>query len=145
MKTSDSPIIVEESFDAPAKMVWRAITEVFHMRKWFFDNIPDFKAESGFKTEFVVDSGKGTFLHQWEIVEVIPQKLIKYHWKYAEYPGEAFVTFKLIDEADKVKLRLTNEVLEDFPDEIEEFKRESCQNGWEYFINNSLREYLTVK
>jgi uncharacterized protein YndB with AHSA1/START domain len=144
MKKDESPIIVEQLFDAPRVMIWRAITEVFHMRKWFFDNIPDFKPEKGFKTEFVVDSGKRKFLHQWEIVDVIPNKLIKYNWKYNEYPGKAFVTFELLDEKNKVKLKLTNDVVEDFPDEIEEFKRESCQNGWEYFINDRLKKYLSI-
>jgi hypothetical protein len=40
---------------------------------------------------------------------------------------------------------LTVEVLEDFPDDIPEFRRESCIGGWNYFINHRLKEYLDKK
>ncbi|MBL1214992.1 MAG: SRPBCC domain-containing protein [Ignavibacteriae bacterium] len=145
MKTNERPVIVEQSFDAPIKMVWRAITEVVHMRKWFFDNIPEFEPEAGFKTEFNVKSGGNNFLHQWEITEVIPYKFLIYNWKYKGCPGDSYVLFELNEHESKVVLKLTHKVVEDFPDDVEEFKRESCKSGWEYFINNSLKEYLTVK
>jgi hypothetical protein len=40
------------------------------------------------------------------------------------------------------KLRLTAQVLEDFPEDIPEFKRESGVEGWTYFIKKSLKEFL---
>jgi hypothetical protein len=36
------------------------------------------------------------------------------------------------------------EVVEDFPDDIPEFDRESCQSGWNYLISESLSSYLTL-
>ena len=145
MKTSESPVIVEQSFDAPIKMVWRAISEVVHMRKWFFDNIPDFEPEVGFATVFNVFSGEKIFAHQWKVLEVIPYKLLKYNWKYEGYTGDSYVTFELSEQGNKIILKLTHQVVENFPDDVEEFKRENCQSGWEYFIKNSLKEYITVK
>ena len=51
MEKGDPPIIVEHSFDASAETVWRAITDVDQMRQWYFENIPDFRAEVGFRDE----------------------------------------------------------------------------------------------
>ena len=39
-------------------------------------------------------------------------------------------------------LRLTDQTLESFPDDIPEFTRESGIEGWTFFINKSLKEYL---
>ena len=69
-------------------------------------------------------------------------KMIKYSWEFEEYPGKSTSVFEIIKENNQTKLRLTVEILEDFPDDIPEFKRESCIAGWEYFINNRLKEFL---
>ena len=61
------PFVIERVFDAPAANVWKAITEIDHLRQWYF-NIPDFKAKVGF--EFTFESG-GTALK--EMLEKIPQ------------------------------------------------------------------------
>jgi len=37
---------------------------------------------------------------------------------------------------------LSTEVLEDYPDDIPEFKRESGLGGWNYFIKDRLYNYL---
>lgn len=142
MKATDEPVIVEETFAVLADIVWRAITDVDEMTRWFFDNIPSFKSEVGFKTQFTVRSGERAFRHLWEITEVLPMRKIVYSWKYEGYPGEASVLFELTPEGKSTRLKLTNIVLEDFPDDIPEFKRESCVAGWEYFIQGRLKEYL---
>ncbi len=81
-------------------------------------------------------------LHKWRITEVIPRKVITYNWQFEEYPGEGLVEFNISSEKNKTKLRLTNYVLEDFPDNVPEFTRESCHGGWTYFINERLKEFL---
>jgi hypothetical protein len=48
----------------------------------------------------------------------------------------------LTQDNNLTKLTLSVEVQEDFPESIPEFKRESCIGGWNYFINNRLKEYL---
>ncbi|MBL4887182.1 MAG: SRPBCC domain-containing protein, partial [Flavobacteriaceae bacterium] len=56
MKHTDPPIIAEQILNAPIGRVWKAITQVDQMHQWFFDNIPSFKAEVGFETQFNVKS-----------------------------------------------------------------------------------------
>lgn len=142
MKRADQPIIVEETYNKPIQKVWEAITEPEQMRKWFFDNIPDFKPVVGFETEFDVSSGERVFPHQWKVTKVEPGRLIEYNWKYGGYEGDAYVTFELTKEGSSTRLMLTNTVVEDFQEDIPEFKRESCIGGWNYFIKERLKEYL---
>lgn len=145
MRKGDDPIIVEQSFNRSIESVWKAITEVDQMRQWFFGNIPSFKPEVGFETRFNVQSQDRNFLHMWKVTEVVPLRLIRYNWKYEGYQGDSFVVFELFQDNNLTKLRLTAQVLEDFPGDIPEFKRESCIEGWTYFIKKSLKEFLEKK
>jgi len=142
MKKGDYPIIVEQSFDTSIESVWKAITEVEQMRHWFFENIPSFEPEVGFETQFNVQSQERNFLHMWKVTEVVPLRLIKYGWKFEGYPGDSYVVFELFEENNLTKLRLTAQILEDFPEDIPEFRRESCIEGWTYFIKKRLKEFL---
>lgn len=142
MKRTDPPIVVEETFETSLKNVWKSITEVDQMQKWFFEQIKSFKAEKGFETEFLVEVGDRKFTHLWTIVEVKLNHRIKYQWRYKEYQGDSFVLFELKEEKGKVTLKLMTEVVEDFPNDIPEFKRESCIGGWNYFIKERLKAFL---
>jgi uncharacterized protein YndB with AHSA1/START domain len=115
------------------------------MKKWFFNNIPSFEPVVGFQTNFAVQSKDRNFQHIWKIIEVIPYKKIKYHWSYKEYEGEGLVTFELFEKEKQILLRLTNEGLETFPQDIQEFTKASCQAGWEFFIQKNLKEHLEKK
>lgn len=112
------------------------------MRRWFFENIPDFKPVPGFKVEFNVDNGGKRFLHKWRITRAIPEKLIEINWKYGGYPGDSYVSFELEQIDGSTKLRLIHTIMEDFPEEIPEIKRENCTAGWKHFINQNLKQYL---
>lgn len=142
MKKTDSPIIVEGIFDSPIEKVWEAITNLDKMKLWYFNNIDSFKPEVGSKSRFSVQSDERTFTHLWEVTEVNAPHKIAYNWKYEEHAGDSFVSFGLEKVGDKIKLTLTVTVAEDFDDKIPEFKSESCQQGWEYFICSRLAEYL---
>lgn len=144
-KMNQPPIIVEEKFQLDIGKVWKAITELNQMTQWFFENIPDFKPEVGFETQFNVKTPERDFLHVWKITEVEPLKKITYSWKYKGYSGEGTVIFELMEEERAgTKLRLTCIGIETFPQEIPEFTRESCEGGWNYFINERLKTYLEV-
>ena len=136
------PIIVEQHFEKTMSVVWKAITEPDQMIKWFFENIPDFRPEVGFKTQFNVQSGERNFLHLWEIIDVDQGKKIVYDWRYQEYTGIGKVTFELEEKNGQTVLKLTNEGLESFPADIPEFTKESCVGGWTYFIKERLKTYL---
>lgn len=142
MKVVEGPIQLEYNFNTDPENLWSALVEVDQMKEWFFDNIPTFKAEVGFVTSFPVKSGDRTFTHLWEIKEVSPQQSITYSWKYKEYPGDALLSIALMPEGEKTKLNLSLKVLEDFPDDIPEFKRESCIGGWNYFMGERLHNFL---
>ena len=142
MKTTDQPIIVEQIFNKPIDAVWRAITDVKQMTQWFFEDIPDFKPEVGFKIQFNVQAPSRDFLHLWTITEVIPWQKIVYNWKYEDFAGDSYVTFELFEINNLTKLVVSTQVVEDFDDSIQEFKRESGVAGWNYFIKDSLTAFL---
>ncbi len=142
MRKNDEPIIVEQTFNTSVDIVWNSITEIDKMRQWYFENIPSFKPEVGFEIRFNVQSQDRSFLHIWKVTEVVPLKMIAYNWKYENYPGDSLVKFELFEENNSTKLRLTHQVLEDFPDDIPEFKRESGVEGWTFFIRKSLKKFL---
>ena len=142
MKTTEAPIIIEELFNVPAKTVWDAITDIHKMRQWFFENIEDFKPEIGFKTQFNVQSENSNFIHLWTITEVEPFKKITYNWKYKNFEGDSLVHFELFEAKNNTLLRLTTQIIEDFSTNIPEFKRESCIEGWNYFIKQNLKNFL---
>ncbi|QEG00238.1 hypothetical protein Mal15_43080 [Stieleria maiorica] len=142
MNDSSAPVVVEQSFDASTELVWKAITEREHMVQWFFENILEFRAEPGFETQFDIDTGSRVFRHLWKITEVIPKQKIVYDWRYEGFTGQGKVTFEVFEEAEGSKLRVTNEGIESFPNDIPEFTRESCEDGWTYLLQTSLKQYL---
>lgn len=143
MKTTEAPVIVEQTFNQPLDVVWEAITKHDQMVQWYFDNIPDFKAEVGFTTQFNVKAPSRDFLHIWKVTKVIPQQNITYNWTFKDCSGSADTIFQLFEENNNTLLQLTNVVIEDFDDSIPEFKRESCQAGWDYFIKERLYNFLS--
>ena len=144
MKKNDEPIIVEQTYKTSIEKVWSAITELEQMKKWYFENIPAFKAEIGFETQFNVENEGRIFPHVWQVTEAIPNKIIVYTWRFEGYPGDSIVTFELFEENDSVRLQLRLNVLEDFPDDIPEFRIESCIGGWDYFLKNRLKTFLEI-
>ena len=145
MNVSDLPVIIKQEFPYSLAIVWDAITQHQQMTQWFFEQIPEFKAEFGFKTQFNVQAPSRDFLHVWEITEVIPLKRIVYNWKYKGLEGSSYVIFELINRDSTTMLTLTNQITEDFDDSIPEFKRESCIGGWNYFLKERLFNYLKQK
>lgn len=143
MKVSEPPVVVEQLFDCDVESVWHAITDLSQMKQWYFKSIPDFKPIVGFRTAFEVHNEDRTFTHLWKVLEVIPMKKLVYNWKYKEYMGDSFVSFDLSKQMSKAKLIVTATVVEDFPDVIPEFKWESCKAGWNYFIKDELKAYLS--
>lgn len=136
------PIVVEQIFTVPKVELWKAITEQEQMIQWFFENIEAFEAKVGFQTKFIVENEGRVFPHLWTITEVIQHQKIVYNWKYEGYLGDSTVSFELIDQHQSTSLKLTHLVIKQFPEDIPEFRRESCEAGWVYFIQTRLREYL---
>jgi len=143
MKISDSPIIIEQKYNANAEQLWQALTNFEQMKQWYFENLPAFKPAVGFETAFVVHNEGRTFTHLWKVLSVRPLKEITYSWKFKEYEGESTSQFLIENETgNKVSLKLVINVLQDFTAGIPEFKIESCLSGWDYFLNEQLRKFL---
>jgi len=142
MKNTDPPIVIEQLYPASIDKVWAAITERDQMVQWFFSEIHAFEPIVGFETTFTIINSGHDFPHVWKLIEVIPQKKITYHWSYENYPGESLTTFELFEKDGKAGIKLTYIVEENFPDGMIEFTRESGVQGWSYFIQGTLKEYL---
>jgi len=140
--TNIEPIIKEALLNAPVSKVWTALTDKNEMKKWYFD-LAEFIPEIGF--EFRFSGGKdenNQYLHICEITEVIANKKIAYSWRYDGYPGISYVTFELISEGNKTRLRLTHEGIESFGDENPDLAKENFVEGWEAIIKKNLKKFI---
>ena len=72
MDMNAEPIVVEQTFNAPVKAVWKAITDKDQMRQWFFETMIDFDPESGFETQFNVRCEDRDYSHLWKVTDVVP-------------------------------------------------------------------------
>jgi uncharacterized protein YndB with AHSA1/START domain len=133
-------VVVERTFSAPPERIWKALTDVEEMRRWYFD-LKEFKPEVGFEFEFTVEHEGMKYHHLCKITEVIPQKKLAYTWRYKGHEGNSLVTFELFADGDKTRLKLTHEGLETFP-KTPSFARKSFMEGWTQIIGSSLREFL---
>ncbi len=143
------PIIVEQHYDVSKAVLWGAISEREQMIQWFFQEIPDFKAESGFETQFNVSTDERDFNHLWKITEAVDNERIVYDWRYEGYEGAGEVIFEVFDSGDGSGLRVTCNGIESFQageqKNIPEFARESGEAGWKYFVQDALKNYLDAK
>lgn len=135
-------IEVKQQFHASGDVIWNAITNPEMMRKWFFEAMPDFKPMVGFKTEFMVHTPNASFLHQWEVITVVPGKMISYRWKYGDYEGTSIVNFVLKSYKEDTLLSFSHSGIESFPSSVPEFSKKSCSDGWTYFINFRLPAFI---
>lgn len=139
---STQPVIVERWFDAPIDQVWQAITDKDELSKWYF-KLEDFKPKVGFKFDFMGGPDEGPqYLHLCEVEEVIEGKKIAYSWRYDNYPGNSLVTWELTEKESKTLLRITHTGLETFAEAGEGFRKESFNEGWNYFVHTALPKHL---
>lgn len=135
-------VLVSQDFDQTVEEVWKALTDVEEMRKWFFENIPNFEARENFKTQFSISNEGRNFTHMWTVAHVEVPNTLKVVWKFLEYEGTGLVTYHLEPGTHGCILHLRDEIVKPFPNDIPEFKRESCMEGWKYFINQRLPDYF---
>ena len=135
-------IVVEQTFNAPITVVWKAITDKHQMCQWFFETMTDFEPELGFETQFNVRCEDRDYRHLWKVTEVVAQERITYQWRYGGYAGNSSVTWELSQMPNATQLRLTHEGIETFPQDNPVFSRESGQAGWDYFLHQSLKGFL---
>lgn len=150
---STTQFVIEQTYSVSAEKVWRAITDPNEMRQWYFD-LPGFKAEVGYKFEFIGGAPDGIqYKHLCKVKEVVPGKKLSYSWRYEGYEGDSLVTFEIVDlgssrissgRSDKAAslLRLTHSGLETFPKSNPDLAAKNFAEGWTDIIGRMLREYL---
>jgi uncharacterized protein YndB with AHSA1/START domain len=133
---------IEQTYQAPTTLVWKAITDKDEMKLWYFD-LPEFMAEVGCEFQFMGGPAEDRqYRHICRVTEVIPDQKIAYSWQYVGYPGNSLVTFELFDKGDQTRLKLTHEGLETFPAEQPDLAKENFVIGWNWLIGTSLKEFL---
>lgn len=135
-----TPIIEEVNINAPAAVVWQAITDKAQMKEWYFD-IAEFKPEPGFKFDFYGECEGVQYLHICEVKEVIPNKKLSYTWRYEQTQGTTLVTYELFEKGNNTMVRLTHEGVELFADHGKDFQRECFEAGWKDFMQRALKDY----
>ena len=138
---TQQPFVIERSYNAPIEKVWNAITDKGQMKQWYFD-LDDFKPEVGFEFRFDGGSDDKIYHHICKIVEVVPNKKLKYSWKYEGFEGMSYVTFELFEGGKTTTVKLTHEGLETFPQNNPDFAKESFMQGWTYILGTSLKNFL---
>ena len=88
MTTNDS-IIVQQEFEVSPQLLWKYLTQLEHMQKWFFAALTSFEPTRGFKTFFTFIYNNKNFTHLWEVRDVLAQEKLCLGWQYKEYPGDS--------------------------------------------------------
>jgi uncharacterized protein YndB with AHSA1/START domain len=133
--SDERPIVVEKVFAASRDRVWRAITDAKKMPQWFFESIREFRPEPGFTTKFTVTNEGRDYVHVWRVRESTPRERMTWDWTYEGVPGASVVVWELEETPQGTKLRLTHGGIHTFPESDPSFTRESCQGGWEHFLD----------
>jgi uncharacterized protein YndB with AHSA1/START domain len=138
---SAEAVVVERMLNAPVGRVWKALTDVNEMRRWYFD-LKEFNPEVGFEFEFVVEHAGTTYHHLCRVTEVIPERKLAYTWRYKDEPGNSLVTFELRAEGeDKTRLKLTHTGIESFPP-TPAYARKNFETGWTQIVGSELRQFV---
>jgi uncharacterized protein YndB with AHSA1/START domain len=139
--TSNNNISIQQEFEVSPPLLWKYLTQLEHMKKWFFAALTSFEPTRGFKTFYTFQYNNKTFTHQWEVREVIMQEKLCLGWQYKEYPGDSEAIFEISSSPKGCILKLTATILSPFP-EMEEFSRESMQSGCTDLIQTRLKAYV---
>jgi uncharacterized protein YndB with AHSA1/START domain len=136
-------VVIERTFNAPIAQVWKALTDVEDMRRWYFD-LKEFRAEVGFEFEFTVEHEGNTYHHLCRVTEVVPQKKLAYTWRYKDAPGNSLVTFELSPDGNKTLLKLTHTGIDTFP-KTPAYARKNFEAGWTAIIGTELKQFVEKK
>ncbi len=138
----NAPLVIERAYQASIDTVWKAVTELSQMQKWFMGEINAFKAEKGFETVFAVRHQGKDFPHIWKVLEVVPGRKISVEWKFGGYSGASVATMELFEEKDGTRLRLTHEGIGNYPKESTDLSKENFAMGWNALVHQQLADHL---
>lgn len=140
-----NPVIIERVYPVPVSEIWDAITNNEKLKQWYF-KLPEFKPEVGF--EFSFYGGKTperTYRHIGVVTAVVPYKRLSYSWRYEGLSGDSEVSFELFDEEDKTRVQIIHTGIETLAPGDPDFAPENFIEGWTYFLNTALKDFLSVQ
>lgn len=141
---TNTPFTIERILNAPAHLVWKAITEKEQMKEWYFD-LKEFIPVVGFEFRFFGGPEDGVqYEHVCVITEVVIGKKLSYSWRYEGYSGISHVTFELFPDGNMTKVKLTHAGLETFPADNPDFAKENFAEGWTHIIGTSLKDFIAA-
>ena len=136
-----TPLILERILDAPIEKVWKAITDPGQMKSWYFD-LQGFKPEVGNEFRFEGRNEDRCYVHLCKITEIVEGRKLSYTWRYEGLEGDSLLSFELTREGAKTHLKLTHSGLETFPQNLPDFARNNFAEGWSYFVDKALPQFL---
>ena len=139
--TLPDPLVITRTLNAPVASVWKALTDIAVLKKWmpFF---PDFKAEVGFETRFMLGASPDRqYEHICQVTEAEAERKLTYSWRYEGITGDAYVTFELTPDGEQTQLTLTYRITEMFPPDHPDLTIENAAYGWNH-IADSLKEFV---
>jgi len=135
------PVTCEIIVDAPAAKVWDALTKKEQLQQWYF-NIPDFELREGATFNFYESEAK-QYHHQCTITAIEPLKKLQHTWMHPTHSkGSTLLTWELLPEGDKTRIRLTHSGIETLADGGPAFAKENYEQGWRQIVGESLRNFL---
>ena len=135
------PFTIERTYNASVEKVWKAITDKDQMKQWYFD-LAAFKPEVGFEFKFEGGPPGKTYTHVCKITEVQVNKKLAHSWRYEGYEGNSFVTWELVPEGKKTRVKLTHDGLETFPASNSDFAKKNFATGWNEIVGTSLKKFV---
>ena len=77
-----------------------------------------------------------------EVLDLDAGRRIVYSWRYGGVPGDSKVSWELAESGEGSRLTFAHTATEFFDTDDPLFSRESCQAGWEYFLNGQPPAFL---
>lgn len=135
----NTPFVIEQIYSAPVEKVWQALTDENKMREWYFPQLKKFEPVVGF--EFVFTNDGSPYQKEWRVTQVVERRKLAHTWVYQGYPGSSEVTFELVAEGNKTRLKLTHTGLASFPHDPH-FARHRFEGGWNQIVRSNLKNYV---
>jgi uncharacterized protein YndB with AHSA1/START domain len=144
MQQDNNSITLSRVYQAPIELIWKAITDMEEMKKWYFDFAGAFRLELGHEFEWYAGPAEGKqWLHRGKITEIIDGRKLAHTWEYPGYSGSSAVTWELTPVDDNsTRLVLTHEFTIPFDSAEEALRRENFDKGWTHILDIGLTEYV---